>query len=75
MNTDYAGQLLMIYAGQSSAKGIGHTELFADTNCGRILDFTMPWNGTGSLSGGIVVDAVLGPFADKDAAICLQVAN
>jgi hypothetical protein len=46
-----------------------HIEIFADANRGRILDFTMPWDGRSSLGSGIVVDAVLGPFTQKNAAI------
>jgi hypothetical protein len=65
----------MIYGWMNSTKGIRHIKLFANANRRRILDFAMPWDGTGSLSGGIVVDAVLGPLADKNAAIGLQVAN
>ena len=52
-----------------------HIEIFADANRSRILDFAMPRDGGGSLGSGIVVDAVLGPFTEKNAAIRLQVAN
>ncbi len=65
----------MIYGSVNSTKGIRHSKLFADANCGRILDFTMPWDSAGSLGSGIVVHTVPGAFAEEDAAICLQVAN
>lgn len=65
----------MIYGWRNSAKRVRYRKLFADATRGRILDFTMPWDGTGSLRRGIVVDAVLGPFSDENAPICLQVAN
>ena len=41
----------------------------------RILDFAMPWDSSSSLGGGIVVDAVLGPFAVENTTIRFQVAN
>ena len=65
----------MIYGWMNSTKGIRHIKLFANANRRRVLDFAMPRDGTGSLGGGIVVDAVLGPFAEENAAICLQMAN
>jgi hypothetical protein len=65
----------MIYGGTNSAKRMWDIEIFANTNGRRVLDFAMPWNGGGSLGGGIVVDAVPGPFAEKNAAICFQVVN
>jgi hypothetical protein len=58
-----------------SAKWVGYSELFANGNCCRILDFAMPWDGAGSLGSSIVIDALLGPLAEKNATICLQVAN
>jgi hypothetical protein len=65
----------MIYGGMNSAKRIRYSKLFADANRRRILDFAMPWDSAGSLGGGIVVNTVFGPFADENAAVCLQVAN
>jgi hypothetical protein len=65
----------MIYGGVNSTKGMGHIKIFANANRRRILDFAMSWNSGGSLDGKIVVDAVLGPFAEENAAICLQMAN
>jgi hypothetical protein len=65
----------MIYGWTNSTKGIRHSKLFANLYRCRILHFAMPGNSAGSLGGGIVVDAVLSPFAEKNAAICLQVAN
>jgi hypothetical protein len=65
----------MIYGWMNSTKGMRHIEIFANANRRRILDFAMPWDSSSSLGSGIVVDAVLGPFAEKNAAICLQIAN
>lgn len=52
-----------------------HIQIFANANCRRILDFAMPWNSGSSLGSGIVVHAVLGPFAEENAAIRFEVAN
>ena len=65
----------MIYGWMNSTKWIRYIKLFANPNCRRILDFAMPWDGTGSLSGGIVVDAVLGTFVYQDTAVRFQVPN
>jgi hypothetical protein len=66
----------MIYAWMNSAKRMWHIEIFANANRRRVLYFAMPWNSGGSLGGGgIVVHAVLGPFAEEDAALGLQVTN
>ena len=65
----------MIYGRTYSTKGNRYGKLFANANGGWILDFTMPRDGTGSLGGLIVVHAVPAAFAEKNAAICLQVAN
>ena len=65
----------MIYGGMNSTKRMWHIKIFANANRGRILDFAMPWHSGGSLSGGIVVNTVLSPFAEENAAIGLQVTN
>lgn len=65
----------MIYGGMKSTKGMWHIKIFANANRGRILDFAMPRDSGGSLGAGIVVHAVLGPFAEENTAIGLQVTN
>jgi hypothetical protein len=52
-----------------------HIKILADADRRRILDFAMPWDSGSSLGNRIVVDAVLGPFPVKNAAIGLEVAN
>jgi hypothetical protein len=65
----------MIYGWMNSAKGMRHIEIFANPHRRRVLDFAMPWDSSSSLGGGIVVDAVLGPFAVENTTIRFQVAN
>jgi len=60
---------------RNSAKGVGHVELFADADRRWILDFLVPRDGAGALGGGIVIDAVLGAFAKKSAAVCFQMTD
>jgi hypothetical protein len=65
----------MIYGEVASTKRIRHVKILADANRRRILDFPMSWHSGGSLGGGIIVDAVLGPFAEESTAVCLQMAD
>ena len=58
-----------------SAKGIGHRELLTDADRGRFLDLAMSWNGAGALSCGIVVDTMLGTFANEHATVRFQMAD
>ena len=65
----------MIYGEMNSTKRMWHIQIFANANCRRVLDFAMPRDSGGSLSSGIVVDAMLGSFAEEDAAVCFQMPN
>jgi len=65
----------MIYGEGASTKRIRHVKIFANANRCRILDFPMSWHSGGSLSGGIVVNTVLSPFAEESIAVCLQMAD
>jgi hypothetical protein len=58
-----------------SAKRIGDCKLLADSDCSGILDFFMSRHRAGSLGGRVVVDAVLGAFAKKDAAVSCEVTH
>lgn len=65
----------MVNHPDDSAKGIRHGELFTNTNSGRLLDLAMSWNGAGALDCGIVIDTVLGTFANEHATIRFQMAD
>ena len=58
-----------------SAKGIGYTKILAYADCGGVLDFAVPGNGAGTLSVSVVVDAVLGTFAQEHASVRNQMAD
>jgi hypothetical protein len=49
--------------------------MFANSHCGRILDFAMSRYSAGALNCGIMVDAVVRTFAKQDAAMPLQMAD
>jgi hypothetical protein len=65
----------MIYGWMISTKGARNIKIFANANRRRVLDFAMPWDGRGSLRGGIVIDVVPASFAEENTAVCLQMAN
>lgn len=48
---------------------IRHSELFADANSRRILNFAMPWHGASPLRRRIVIDAVFGSLAEQHTAV------
>ena len=56
-------------------KGIRHDELLTNTNRGRLLDLAMSWHGAGALRCRIVVDTVLGTFANERATVRFQMAD
>ena len=49
--------------------------MLANTNRGRLLDLAMSWNGAGALRCRIVVDTVLGTFANEHATVRFQMAD
>jgi hypothetical protein len=65
----------MIYGEVASTKRIRHVKIFANANRCWILDFAMSWDSGGSLGGRIVIHAMLSPFTEESAAVCLQVAD
>ncbi len=65
----------MIYGWEISTKRIRHSKLFADANRSQILDFAMPRDSAGSLGAGIVMDAMFGALAEKNAAVRFQMSN
>jgi hypothetical protein len=58
-----------------SSQRVGDSQLFADFDCGGILDFAMSRHGAGAQGCWIVIDAMLGAFPMQDAAIRFQVSD
>ncbi len=58
-----------------STKRIGDGELFTNPNRGWVLDLFVSGHSAGSLRGWVVIDAVLGAFAEQDASVPFQVTN
>jgi hypothetical protein len=57
------------------AQRVGNRKLFANSDCGRVLNLTMSRYRAGALCGRIMVDAVISTLAKQHAAMGFQVAD